>query len=316
MPSLQQLRYLVAIADTKSFSRAARLTHVTQPTLSMQLRDMERRLGTRLVERNRSRVFLTPVGNEIVRRARAILNEVADIHSLAKAGAGGLTGVLRVGVVNTLGAYLLPILVPSLRETYPGLRLYVRDELPDILLDHLDEGRHDIVICPLPMLRDDFTFAPIFREPLQVVVPRSHPLAGRETIERADLKGETVLTMERGHRLFELVSQICAEAGAFVSNDYEGTSLDTLRQMVAMGMGIALLPSLYVRSEVQREELVVARSIAGDVPFRAIGIAWRKTSARSEDFERFAIAAKRILRERVSEVIMIEPPGQRGSPKT
>lgn len=307
MPSIQQLRYLVALADTLSFSRAAAMANVTQPTLSMQFKDLERRLGAQLVERNRSRVVMTPMGEEISKRARVILSEVEDIHALARAQGSGLGGTIRVGVVHTLGAYLLPLVVPEFRARFPGLRFYIREELPDVLMNHLHDGRHDILICPVPVLRRDFLSIPLFAEPFLVVLPQDHRLAGQSRINRADLRGETILTMERGHRLSEQVSQLCEDVGASLSYDYEGTSLDTLRQMVAMGMGIALLPALYVRSEVEREKLVVARPLAGTAPDRTIGLVFRAGSPRKAGFERIAATMTAILRDRVPQVSVPDP---------
>lgn len=302
MPSIQQLRYLVALADTLSFSRAAAITNVTQPTLSMQFKDLEQRVGAKLVERNRARVVMTHLGLEVSKKARVILSEIEGIHALARTQSSGLGGMIRVGVVHTLGAYLLPLVVPDLRARYPELRLYIREELPDVLLNNLDDGRHDILICPIPVLRRDFLSIQLFTEPLLVVLPHDHPLASWQEINRADLRGETILTMERGHKLSEQVSQLCEDVGASLSYEYEGTSLDTLRQMVAMGMGISLLPALYVRSEVEREKLVVARPLAGIAPDRAIGLVFREGSFRKESFGTVATTMMEILRRRAPQV--------------
>lgn len=306
MPSIQQLRYLVALADTASFSRAAAITHVTQPTLSMQFKEMEQRLGAQLVDRNRSRVMMTPLGEAIARKARVILAEIDDIHALARNGGQTVGGTVRVGVVHTLGAYLLPLLVPEFRAAHPDLRLYVREELPEALLNHVDDGRHDMVICPIPVLRRGLISVPLFREPLLVVLPRDHPLAAQPQIDRRALRGETILTMERGHLLAEQVSQLCADVGAELSYDYEGTSLDTLRQMVAMGMGISVMPALYVRSEVEREQLVVARPLTGTAPDRLIGLVHRAQTPRRAMVETMASTMRSILR-RVPQVIVPDP---------
>lgn len=302
MPSIQQLRYLVALADTLSFSRAAAISNVTQPTLSMQFKDLERRVGAKLVERNRARVVMTHLGLEVSKKARVILSEIEDIYALTRTQGSGLGGTIRVGVVHTLGAYLLPLVVPEFRARYPELRFYIREELPDMLMNHLDDGRHDILICPTPVLRRDFLSVQLFTEPFLVVLPHDHPLASQQEINRTDLKGETILTMERGHKLSEQVSLLCEDVGASLSYDYEGTSLDTLRQMVAMGMGISLLPALYVRSEVEREKLVVARPLAGVAPDRTIGLVFREGSLRRDSFEKIATTMMEILRRRAPQV--------------
>lgn len=292
MPSLQQLRYLVALGDTMHFTRAAELMHVTQPTLSMQIRELEARLGVRLVERTRARVLLTPVGAAIVQRARTILAEVEDIRDLARTGDAATRGTLRMGVVQTVGAYLLSVVVPDLRDRFPALRLYVREELPARLLDALSEGTHDILILPEDPARREVETARLMREPLRVVLPHDHPLAARPRIAPEDLAGETVLAMERGHRMHDQISTLCNRVGAIVSRDYEGTSLDTLRQMVATGMGISLLPSLYVRSEVTRENLVVARPFTEGAPMRDIVMAWRGSSPNGPGFRTLAAAIR------------------------
>lgn len=306
MPTLQQMRYLVAVADALHFRRAAEATHVTQPTLSAQLKEMESRLGVQLVERSRSRVILTPIGEEIAGRARNILRDVEEMREVAKIGQQPLHGTIRVGVVQTLGPYLLPLLVPDLHASHPDLRLYVREGLAEVLIDRLEGGALDLLFFPLPIRQSDIETEVLFREPLLVVAPQEHRLAQKEKIARRDLKGETVLTLEPGHRLYEQVREICAEFEADLSHDFEGTSLDTLRQMVAMGMGLSLLPALYVRSEVARENLVVARPMSGPAPSRMIGIAWRRGTVRDLEFRELGSIVRGILKERAPEIMVIE----------
>lgn len=295
MPTLKQLRYLVAIADTLHFRRAAELAHVTQPTLSAQIKELEARLGVTLVERSTARVVLTPEGREITARARATLREVADIVEIARRGRSGLAGTLRVGVVQSLGSYLLPLVLPELRRRHPGLGLYLREGLPRLLLSHLADGTEDLLFFPLPVEDRGVVAEPLFREPLLVVMPHGHPLAGRPLLAPADLRGETVLTLEPGHQLYDQVRRLCEEIGAVISRDYEGTSLDTLRQMVAMGMGVSLMPALYVRSEVARESMVVARPLGEAAPTRDIGLAWRNGAARGPEFVALAATIRTIL---------------------
>jgi LysR family transcriptional regulator, hydrogen peroxide-inducible genes activator len=305
MPSLQQFRYLVAIADTLHFRRAAEIVHVTQPTLSAQLRELELQLGIQLVERTRARVVMTPIGTEIATRARRILREVADIRELAREAQRPLAGTIRVGVVQSLGSYLLPHLIPDLHEGFPDLRLYVREGLADALVQRLDEGTIDFLFYPLPLNRSDLVTVRLFHEPLLVVLPREHRLASASEIRRTDLRGETILTLEQGHSLYEQVRRLAEDYEASVSHDFEGTSLDTLRQMVAMGLGISLLPVLYVRSEVERESLVVARPMAGEQPSRTIGMIWRQGSARDAEFRDLSQIVAGILTGRVPEVTVL-----------
>ncbi len=298
VPTLKQLRYLVAVAETLHFRRAAEMSHVSQPTLSGQLRELEERLGVQLVERSRSKVILTPLGRQIAERAKTVLRDVQDVVELAKQGQAPLGGTIRVGVLQSLGPYFLPHILPELHGRYRDLKLYVREGMPTALLERLDQGNLDMLFFPLPVQGAELRSVRLFREPLWVVVPGEHRLAIRETIRRSDLEGETFLTLERGHRLHDQVRALCEQYGAKLSLDYEGTSLDTLRQMVAMGMGLSLLPALYVRSEVLHDRQVVAREVKSGVPHRMIGMVWRRHSGRQEEYETLAGQIRGILKDR------------------
>lgn len=305
MPTLQQLRYLVALAETLHFRRAAEQTHVTQPTLSGQLRELEEKLGVQLVERSRSKVILTPIGTEIAARSRTVLRDVQDIVGLAKHGQSPLGGTIRVGVLQSLGPYLLPHILPQLHRTYPSLKLYVREGMPQALLHAVDDGTLDLLLFPLPVTEADLRSVRLFREPLWIVAPSDHRLAAKETVERSDLEGETILTLEHGHRLHDQVRVLCDEFGAELSHDYEGTSLDTLRQMVGMGMGLSFLPALYVRSEVLHDKQVVARQLKSRAPSRMIGMIWRKHSGRQDEFLALAEQVRGYLKGATPEVTVI-----------
>jgi LysR family hydrogen peroxide-inducible transcriptional activator len=306
MPTFQQLRYLAALAETLHFRRAAEECHVSQPTLSAQMKELEARLGVALVERGRGRVILTPLGREIAARARAILRDREELVELARQGRAPLSGTIRVGVVLSLGSYLLPLLVPDLRRRHPGLKLYLREGLPRALLSQLADGALDLLFFPLPVSARETEAARLFREPLLLVAPADHPLARRASVAAADLRGETVMALEPGHQLYNQVRQLCETIGAELSHDYEGTSLDTLRQMVAMGMGLSLLPALYVRSEVARETLVTARPLEGAAPARVIGMVWRRGSVRGPEFEALAATIREALRAGVPEVAVLD----------
>jgi LysR family hydrogen peroxide-inducible transcriptional activator len=305
MPTLQQLRYLVALAETHHFRRAAERCHVTQPTLSAQLKELEARLGAVLVERARGQVIVTPLGELVVDHARRALREVEEIHSLASLHRGSLQSTIKVGVVQSLGSYLLPLVVPDLHESHPQLKLYLREGLPAHLLEALATGALDVLLFPLPIREADFETLSLFREPLYAVLPHDHPFAVERSIAPEMLKGATILALERGHRLFEQVERICDQYGAVLSHDYEGTSLDTLRQMVAMGMGLSLLPALYVKSEVVRQDIVVARPFSGTSPSRTIGMVWRRRTARESEFQELSAEIGAILRRKAPEVMVM-----------
>lgn len=296
MPSLQQLRYLVAIADALHFSRAAERMSVTQPTLSMQIKELETRLGVTLLERTRARVILTPMGAEIVRRARDVLSGVEDIRQLAAQGeADALSGVLRLGVVDTVGAYLLSVVMPELREHLPHLRFHVREGRPHELLDALAEGQFDLLALAGAALRPGLEAARLLREPWHVVLPSDHALARQTSISPGDLAGQVVLSTDRSHPVDDRLVALCRDAGAVLSRDFEGTSLDTIRQMVAVGMGITFLPALYVRSEVRRESAVLARPLSVTPPERDLMLVWRSGTPRAASYRELSQLLQRAL---------------------
>ena len=305
MPSLQQLRYLVAVADQLHFRRAAESCNVTQPTLSAQIKELEMRLGTSLVERSRSKVMMTPAGKEIAERGRRILREVAEIHTIAKSGQSVLSSVIRIGVVQTVGSYFLPLVIPDLHQEYPKLGLYIREGLPDVLLRSLEDGALDLLFFPLLVNRVELDSLSLFREPIQVVMPWDHRLAQEPEIDPVMLRGETILSLEPGHRLHELVRSISEDYGVDLSHDYEGTSLDTLRQMVATGMGLSLMPALYVKSEVAHQDIVVARPFRGTAPSRTIGMVWRKGTSREKEFRLLSAFICRSLTARAPEITVL-----------
>ena len=306
MPTLQQFRYLVAIAETLHFRRAAENVHVTQPTLSTQLRELEEKLGVQLVERSRSGVTLTAIGAEVAARARVVLRDVADIAALARSAADPLAGTVRVGVVGSLGSYFLPLVIPSLHAQYPKLKFYVREGTAADLLSRLSEGSLDVLFFPTPLDESSLHITPLFHEPLLIVLPADHPLSATPVVDRTALRGETVMTLEPGHRLHDTVADLCTETGAQLSLDYEGTSLDTLRQMVAMGLGLSVLPALYVRYEVTREALVTARPLSDPAPGRDIGMVWRKAAAQGNAYGELAAAIRDTLAKTAPEVRVIE----------
>jgi LysR family transcriptional regulator, hydrogen peroxide-inducible genes activator len=288
MVTIKQLRYLIAIADQLHFRRAAEFMHVSQPTISGQLRSMEINLGVQLVERTRTRVLLTPIGKSIADRGRIILSEVEQIADLAKHGLNPLDGTFRLGILSTLGPYLLPHILPALHAKYPNLRLYIREGMPDALVHDLEDGKLDLLLFPLPIRRREIESVPLFREPLLVVVPKDHRIAAKKSVRRDDLRNETVLALARGYRLHDQVHDLCEDFNANLSIDFEGTSLDTLRQMVSMGLGISFLPMLYVLAETEDDESVAVRPIDRSPPSRTIGMAWRKQSSHQKEYEALA----------------------------
>ena len=295
MPTLRQLEYLVAVSDTRNFRRAADKVNTTQPTLSEQLKALEDRLGAQLVERSRSRVVLTPVGNELVEIARRMLRDAQEIRAIAHNHSGRLAGVVRIGLSPTIGPYMLPRMVPELKSRFPGLKLYVREDMPLKLARALDEGALDLIVTPLPIRGADFTSVPLFREPIYVAVSSDHPMARKSHAKREDLAGQDVLTMGPGYHLHDFAEALCEELGARLRMDYEGTSLDTLREMVATGLGITFLPALYVKSVVDRDPSLRTLELQGRPLYRSIGMIWRKSSARHDSFAELAAIGRNVI---------------------
>lgn len=285
--SLRQLRYLVALAEEASFTRAAAAAGVSQPSLSQAVRQLESALGAPLVERG-ARAHLTPLGREVADRARRILLEVRDLADLRAAGEAGLLGTIRLGVTPTLGAYLLPRLVARLHRQFHDLRVHVRENPPGLLVEALAAGQHDVILAQLPLQAPATHAERLFREPLHLAMAADHPLAARAAIDREDLAGQDLLTLQRGYRLAEQTITLAEEVGARVRTDYEGTSLDAIRQMAGMGMGLAVLPELYVRQEIRPGDDVVARPFRGGRLYRELGLLWRSGAARAGAYQRLA----------------------------
>jgi len=288
VPTLRQLEYLVAVADTRHFGRAAERVHVTQPTLSEQLKTLEQRLGVQLVERSRSNVVVTPLGFEVVEIARRMLRDAQRLRDITGNASGGMSGVVRLGLPSTIGPYLLPRVAPQLHAVYPQLKLYVREELPHVLPRELAEGLHDVIVAPLPVNQNGLKEAVLFEEPLYLAVPLDHELAERDGITAQDLEGVDLLALGPGHQLRDLVVNLAAESGANIRFDYEGTSLDTLREMMATGLGVSLMPGLYVRSVVSKDPRFKTFDVGPRGLKRSIGMLWRKTKTPQPNFEQLA----------------------------
>ena len=305
MPTLQQLRYLAAVAEERHFRRAAEACGVTQPTLSAQLKELESKLGAELVERSRSQVMLTPVGQAVAERARRVLADVAEIRAISVSMRTRFETTLRAGVVRSVGSYFLPLIVPDLHSTHPKLGLFIREDDPETLLRALQNGALDLLFFPMPMSRAGFETAPLFREPIVVVMPSDHRLAAEAEVDVEMLQGETVLSLDAENRLSEKVRQLCEDYGARVAREYEGASLDIVRHMVAMGMGISLMPALYAKSEVAHQDIVVSRPFSSKPPSITIGMVWRASAARQDEFRLLAQLIGEILKRRSLEVTVL-----------
>jgi LysR family hydrogen peroxide-inducible transcriptional activator len=279
MPTLRHLEYLVAVADLKHFGRAAQVCHVSQPTLSQQLRALEERLGVLLVERRLSGAELTPIGREIADRARGLIVGMRDIRDLARRARDGAAGTIRLGVTPTLGPYLLPGIVAALHRDRPDLRLHIREGIPEDQALDLRRGRLDMLLGPLPIDGEELQVEPLFRERLFLVAASDHALTRVQPLTSEHLRGVGVLSLDPRHHLHRQVAGLCGEHGMTMLRDYEGTSLDSIRQMAGSGVGLAILPELYVRSEVGGSAGVRLLDCADWRASRSIAAAWRAGAA-------------------------------------
>jgi LysR family hydrogen peroxide-inducible transcriptional activator len=277
---LKDLRYLVAVADERHFGRAAARCFVSQPTLSAQLKKLEQSLGVQLIERAPNNVTLTPAGQEIVTRARRILEASDEVVQLAHAHRDPLAGKLRVALLPTIGPYVLPRVAPALRRALPRLELRLYEYQTAPLLEKLQAGALDVGILALPVEAPGCDARELYEEPFTVALPERHALAARKTLRVADLRGETLLLLEDGHCLRDQALEICSRVGTRDPQDFRATSLETLRHMVATGAGVTLLPQLASRGAWGSARGVAVRPFANPAPSRHVGALWRRSTAR------------------------------------
>jgi LysR family transcriptional regulator, hydrogen peroxide-inducible genes activator len=277
---LKDLRYLVAVAELRHFGRAAARCFVSQPTLSAQLKKLEQSLGLQLIERAPNNVSLTAAGEEIVARARRIIEASDEVVALARTQRDPLAGPLRLALLPTIGPYLLPRVAPAIRRALPRLELRLYEYQTAPMLERLRGGELDVGILALPVELNGLEARELYREAFMVALPERHPLAAHDTLRAADLKGETLLLLEDGHCLRDQALEVCSRVGVREPQDFRATSLETLRQMVATGAGVTLLPELAVRGAYRSARGVALRPFARPAPVRHVGAVWRKTSAR------------------------------------
>jgi LysR family hydrogen peroxide-inducible transcriptional activator len=292
-PSIRQLESLVAVADQRSFRKAAATLGISQPALSAQVQAAEDMLGVQVFERDRRSVLITPAGEEVVGRARLALEAVDAVHEAARRRAEPLVGPLRLGVIPTVAPYWLPALLPAVRKKFPKLELILREDQTNRLLGQLGSGQLDVALVAIPV-PGDVTTAPIARENFLVAAPRGHAiLARRGRLTERDLDEQTVLLLEDGHCLRDQALAVCERGGAHESMEVRGTSLPTLVQMVAGNMGITLIPEAAAEALVLPRGPVELAPIGKPPPGRTLGLAWRTSSARLREF--------RLLAETMSE---------------
>lgn len=302
--TLRQLESFVTLADTLNFRQAAARLGISQPTLTSQIGKLEGGLGARLFERSHAKSALTAAGRELIGQARRVVHEFETLQAQASAMGEGLAATFRLGISPTLGPFLLPHILPDLHALHSRLKLFVREDAPRDIERGLLSNDHDLILTSLPLAsRDHLTVVPLFREPLKLVVPNDHRLAGRKLVRAEELADEPVLTIQEHHLFHRQVEELCRGFGARVLHDCEGTSLDTLRQMLEMGMGIAFLPALYVHAELREPSTLHFTRVRGKNFERTLALVWRATSPNSEDFEQLARDIKQVVAARLSTVV-------------
>jgi LysR family transcriptional regulator, hydrogen peroxide-inducible genes activator len=298
--TLQELKYLVALATHRHFRRAAESCHVSQPTLSIQIKKLEETLGLTLIERSGRAVELTPQGREVVTRARLILDEAQAIKDIAKRSSEPLAGPLHLGVIPTLAPYMLPWLIPALKERFPKLKLIPYEDLTGQLVERLRARRIGAALVSLPLHEDGFVQTPLFDERFWVACPADHPLTAQTTVSDDDLVNERLLVLTEGHCLRDQtlalgrLTQMSRDGNAA---DFRASSLETIRNYVALGMGVTVLPAL--ASRVARQDGVAMRPLTGS-PGRRIGLVWRKSFPQAREMTRLGEAISACLPPQVT----------------
>ncbi|WIT13505.1 hydrogen peroxide-inducible genes activator [Paucibacter sediminis] len=290
--TLTELRYIVAVARERHFGRAAEACFVSQPTLSVAIKKLEEELDVKIFERGAAEVSVTPLGEDIVRQAQSVIEQASAIKEIAKRGKDPLAGALRLGIIYTIGPYLLPELVKHTIEQYPQMPLMLQENFTVKLLEMLRTGELDCAIMAEPFPDTGLAIAPLYDEPFVVAVPAPHPFAQRQSVSTQELKNETMLLLGTGHCFRDHVLEVCPEFARFSSDaegirkSFEGSSLETIKHMVASGMGVTVVPSL----SVPRDPTPHLRFVPFEdpVPTRRVVLAWRRTFTRYE-----AIAALR-----------------------
>jgi LysR family hydrogen peroxide-inducible transcriptional activator len=293
MITLRQLRYLASLARHRHFGRAAEDCAITQPALSMQIRELEREIGTDLVERRPGDIALTDTGREVARRAERILAATRDLVDFARHRAL-LSGTLKLGIIPTLAPYLLPRVLPRLQEAFPQLRLELRETQTKVLLEELSRGELDCVLLALPAEGADVETLTLFDDPFLLAVPAGDPLPARRPVTVDEVDQRRLILLEEGHCLRDQALAFCAAVRRDAPAGLGATSLATVMQMVANGYGVTLVPAVAVDVEVRDSRVKLLRFAAPE-PARTVGLAWRRTSPRRKDFDALGEIVKETL---------------------
>lgn len=300
--TLTELRYIVAVAHERHFGRAAAVCYISQPTLSVAVRKLEEELGVKLFERGRTEITPTPIGERIIVQAQRTLEEAAAVKQIAGESGDPLAGPLRLGVIYTIGPYLLPHLIPLMRERAPQMQLLVEEDYTANLSAGLKQGELDVIVIALPFEMRGIDTQPLYDEPFVILLPLSHPLSQRKTVRMADLERTTMLLLGPGHCFRDQVLEACPGCLQSGTSDdglqrtLQGGSLETIRHMVAGGIGVTVLPCSAAGADQYSQRLVTIRRFAGASPSRRVALAWRKSFPRLQAVE--------VLRQAITECPM------------
>jgi len=278
--TLNELRYIVAVAQELSFRRAAEKCFISQPALSLAILKLEQELGVKIFERGKTEISVTPSGLRIVEQAQRVMEEAEKLRGIALQGSDPLAGPLRVGMIYTVGPYLLPDLIPALKKLAPKMPLEVEENITDNLDALLRNGKLDVIVIALPYGDAAIQTLPLYDEPFEVVVSNDHRWAGRRSVKPAELSSEKVLLLDSGHCFSNQVAEACPELSRRGAEIQQGTSFETIRNMAASGLGITVLPAS-ANSSRYRSKLLKVIPFVNPAPTRRIALAWRKSFART-----------------------------------
>ena len=284
LPTLKQLQYLSALNIHRHFSLAAEACNVTQSTLSLGIRDLEQVLGISVAERSNRKVIMTPFGESLSTAAKDVLNRAESLVDMAKGAITPLTGTLRLGVIPTIGPYLLPNILSDLQQSYPELELYLRENFTDHLLSELNNGELDVLLLALPFEIEGAEQLILFEDRFVLACPRGHRLSFRDSVKISSLADEKLLLLEEGHCLRRHALEACNLVDKSKSRNLEATSMFTLVQMVSLGLGLTLLPQLAIDAGIAKGLNMKLVPLSKSAGIRKIGLVWRKTSTRGEEF--------------------------------
>ncbi len=302
-PSIRQLEYFVTIAMSSNFRKAAQILNISQPTLTSQIGVLEDALKLKLFERSRAGTLLSPAGRELLPLVRQLLEQYQQVMDQADSSHKELSGTFKIGVSPTIGPYLFSKVLVELHRRYPQLKLHVREGVPQELEQGLDRGDYDFILTMLPMHSSENRVRPLFIEPISLVVSKDHPLAAKGQISGRDLYNQDVLTMDERHHLHRQIATLCERYAAHAQRRFASNSLNTLKQMVIMNMGVAFMPGLYIRARITEEDQLKVLNLQGEKINRTHVASWRKNAPSRHLFQKISYDIKTIAMELFDDIL-------------